>query len=120
VRVIALGDRFRAGVAVNDRSFDRLVCAVEDLDAVTAHDHPVTLFQIGDTAGPRSKRDGVRSQIVFARAVADRQRRSHARADHQAVMVAEQEGHGKGAVKPRQDGGDRFLRGSPCLDLAGD
>ena len=35
-------------------------------------------------------------------------------------MVAEQESDGERAVKPRQDGSDRVLRGCPALDLARD
>ena len=120
VAVIALLDRGRRRAGFDDLALDRLVLAVEDLDALAADDRPVALVEIGDALGQRRHRERVRAEVIFAVAIADRQRRTHARADHQIGMVAEQEGDGEGAVKARQDGRDRVLRRRATLDLASD
>ena len=102
VAVIALLDRRRRSAGLDDLALDRLVVAVEDLDAFAADDGPVALVEIGDALGPRRDRKRVRAEVILAVAIADGQRRTHARADHQVGMVAEQEGDGERAVEPRQ------------------
>ncbi len=87
---------------------------------LAADDRPVALVEIGDALGPGRDRKRVRAEVILALAIADGQRRTHARADDQVGMVAEQEGDGEGAVKPRQDRRDRVLRRGAALDLAGD
>ncbi len=88
--------------------------------AVAPDDRPVAFFEIGDALGPRRQRKRVRAEVILALAIADGQRRAHARADDQVGMVAEQEGDGEGAVKARQHGRDRILRRRAALDLARD
>ena len=68
----------------------------------------------------RRHRERVRAEIILAVAIADGQRRPHARADDQVGMVAEQESDGERAGEPRQHRRDRILRRSAALDLARD
>ena len=65
-------------------------------------DRPVAFFEIGDALGQRRQRQRVGAEVILAFAIADGQRRPHARADDQVGMVAEQEGDGERAVQPRQ------------------
>ena len=67
------------------------VVLVVDGRALARQHHPVAVFEIADRIGERPERDRVRSQIHFAVAVADRQRRAVAGADHQVVVAGEDE-----------------------------
>src|SRR5438093_1459737 len=89
--VIALLDGRRRCAGLDNFAFDRLIIAVEDLDAFAADHRPVTLVQIGDPLGPWRDRERVRSEIILAVAITDGQRRSHARTNDQVGMVTEQE-----------------------------
>ena len=101
-------------------ALDRPVVAVENLDPVAPDDRPVAFVEIGDALRPRRQRQRVRAEVILALAVADGQRRAHARADDQVGMVAEQEGDRERAVQPRQHGRDRILRRRAALDFARD
>src|SRR5206468_2966099 len=92
VAVIALLDRRRGSAGFDDFPLDGLVVAVEDLDTLTANDSPIALAEISDALRPRGHRERVRPEVILAVAIAYRQRRSHARADDQVGMVAEQKG----------------------------
>ena len=118
--VIALLDRRRRCAGLDNFAFDRLIVAVEDLNAFAADHRPVTLVQIGDTLGPWRDRKRVGAKIILAVAIADRQRRSHARADDQVGMVAEQEGDGESTGETGENRSHRILRRRAALDLAGD
>ena len=73
-----------------------------DLGALARQHHPVAVFEIADVVGERRQRDRVGAEIHFAVAVADRQRRALAGADHQVVLALEQEGQRERAAQPRQ------------------
>ena len=68
----------------------------------------------------RRDRERVGAEVILALAIADRQRRTHARADDQVGMVAEQDRNGEGPDQPRQHRRDRVLRRRAALDLARD
>src|SRR6185369_11361434 len=89
-------------------------------DAFAANHSPVTFFEIGDALGPGRDGKRVRAKVILAVAIADGQRRSHARADDEVGMVAEQDREGESADQPRQYGRDGVLRGRAALDLARD
>ena len=118
--VIALLDGGGGGAGLDDVAVDRLVLLVENLDGFAADDCPVAFVQIGDPLCPRSYRERIGAEVIFAVAVADGQRRPHARTDDQVGMLAEQDGNGEGADKPRQHRRDGLLRRSTAFDLARD
>src|SRR5581483_3628347 len=66
------------------------------------------------------ERDRVRAEIHLAAAVADRERRALARADHQVVLAGEQESQRKGAAQLRQRRGDRLGRRLAAGHFLGD
>ena len=70
----------------------------------------VAVFQIGDHIGEWGKRDGVRSEIHFAFAEADREGRTLARPDQEIVLAVEQKNERERAAKPRQGGNHRLDR----------
>src|SRR3546814_3761556 len=80
----------------------RLVVAVIDGHLVAGDHHPVAFFQIGDALGERGKCYGVRSEIGFAVAIADHQRRAEPRADQQVGVLAEQYGERQGTAQALQ------------------
>ena len=82
-----------------DRAVRAASLLIKDFNALAGQDHPVAFLKIGDPVGHRRQRNGVRSQIHFARAMAHGQRRALARADHQVVLALEQEGQRKGPVQ---------------------
>ena len=120
VGVVALVDRLGERARVDDRPVDAVICLVVDLDRLAADRRPVALVEIGDAPRQRGQRMGVGADEVFARAVADRQRRTEARGDQQVGFGPEQHGEGERAVEPRQDGGDGVARGAARLELAVD
>ena len=69
------------------------------------HRH-VAVVQIGDAIGEGAERDGVRADVQLARllalAVAHRQRRAVARADHQLGLAPEDDDERIGAPQPRE------------------
>src|SRR3546814_16281136 len=75
---------------------------------------------MGDALGERGKCDGVRSEIGFAVAIADHQRRAEPRADQQVGVLAEQYGERKGTAQALQRTADRLFRRRARLDLAAD
>ena len=86
--------------------------------ALAADDRPVALVEISDALGPRRDRKRVGAEVILALAIANGQRRSHARTDDQVGMVAEQDRDGERPSQPRQDRRDRVLRRCAALDLA--
>ncbi len=118
--IIALLDRRRRSAGLDDLALDRLILAVEDLDAVAADDRPVALVQISDALGPGRDGQGVGAEVILAVAKADGERRAHSRSDHEVGMIAEQEGDGESALKPGKNIRHRILRRRAALDLAGD
>ena len=89
------------------RVLDRLalhdgVGLVVDGGAVARQHDPVAVLEIGDGVGERPERDRVRAEIHLALAIADRERRAVARADHQIVFAGEDEAERERAAKLRQ------------------
>ena len=102
VAIIALIDRSGRSAGLDDIALDRLVVAVEDLDALAADHRPIAFVEIGDALGPGGDRKRVGPEVILALAVAHRQRRTHARADDEIGVVAEEEGNGEGPLQARQ------------------
>ena len=78
--------------------------------AVAGQHDPVAVFEIGDRVGEGRERHGIGAEIHLALAVADRQRRAVAGADHQVVLAGEDEGEREGAAQPRQRRAHRLDR----------
>ena len=90
------------------------------LGALARHHRPIAVLEIADAVGERRERDRVRAQEHFAVAVADRERRALAGADHQVVLAGEQERQRKRAAQPRQRRLDGIRRRLALLHLVGD
>ncbi len=88
---------------------DRIVLVV-DGGALARQHHPVAVFEIADHIGERPERDRIRTQIHFAVAVTDRQRRAVAGADQQIVVAGEDEPERERAAQFRQRRPHRFDR----------
>ena len=84
-------------VAMHDR-----VVLVVDGRALARQHHPIAVFEIADRIGKRPERDRIRTQIHFAVAMADGQRRAVAGADHQIVFAGEDEPERERAAQLRQ------------------
>ena len=97
-----------------------LVLRVVDLDALARHHRPVAVLEIADRVGERRERDGVGAEIHLAVAVADRERRTLARADHQVVLAGEQEGQRESAAQLLERRRHRLGRRLALLHLVGD
>ena len=67
--------------------FTTAPCLVVDHADFAGQHHPVAVLEIADGVGERRQRDRVRAQIHLAVAMADRQRRALAGADHQIAMA---------------------------------
>ena len=118
--VIALLDGRGRRAGLDDLAPHRAIVAVENVDPFPPDDGPVALIQIGDPLSPRSDGQGVRSEVILALAITDGQRRTHARADDQIGVIAEQEGDGERAGELWQHRRDCVLRRSAALNLARD
>ncbi len=92
------------------------VVLVEDGGALAVQDHPVAIFEIADRVGERAERDRVRAEIHFALAMADRERRAVAGADHQVVIAGEDEAEREGAAQLRQHRPHRLDRRDAALE----
>ena len=102
VAVIRLVDqRGRGAVLERVAMHDRVVLVV-DRCAFAGQHHPVAVLEIADRVGERAERDGIRAQIHFALAIADRERRAIAGADHQIIVAREDEPERERAAKLRQ------------------
>ena len=120
VAIIALLDWSGRRPAVDNLALDGAIIAIMNLDAVAAYDDPVAFLQIDDAPRPGRQRNRVRAEVILAFAIADGERRSHARADDQIRIVAEQESDGEGAVQAWQDRGDGIFGARSALNFAGD
>ena len=80
----------------------RAAVEAEDLRLLARQDRPVAILQVGDGVGEGRERDGVGAQVHLAVAVADRQRRPLAGADHQVVLAGEDEAERERAAQPLQ------------------
>src|SRR4051812_40878780 len=98
--VIAFLDRSRRRAGLDDLTPNRAVVAVENVDPLAPHHRPVTLVEISDALGPGCDRKRIRPEVILPFAVADRERRAHARADDEVGMVAEQDGDGESTDQP--------------------
>ena len=83
-------------------AMDDGVVLVVDGGALAGQHDPVAVLEIADGVGERAERDRVRSQIHLALAIADRERRAVAGADHQVVFAGEDEAERKCAAQLRQ------------------
>ena len=102
VAVIGLVDqRCRSGMFYHLAVNDGVVPVVDD-GAVAGQDHPVAVLEIADGIGERTERDRIRAQIHLALAIADGERRSVARADHQIGVAGEDKPQRKSAAQLRQ------------------
>ncbi len=120
VLVVALVDQLRGRGRLDHRALDRAALLVVDLDALVRQHRPVAVLQIADGVGERGERDGVGAEIHLAVAVADGERRTLARADHQVVFAGKQEGEREGAAQLLERGGHRLDRRLALLHLVGD
>ena len=80
----------------------------------------VAVLQIGDRVGEGRQRDGVGAEIHLALAVADGERRSLPRADHQVVLAGEDDGERERALQPLQGGLGRLDRRQALIQIVGD
>ncbi len=119
VLVIALVHQLGRRSGFDHRPLDRVTLLVADLDALVRHHRPVAVFQVTDGVGERRQRDGVGAEIHLAVAVADGERRTFARADHQVVFAGKQKGEREGAAQLLERGGDRLDRRFALLHLVG-
>ncbi len=118
--IIALLDPRGRGAGFDDLAVDGLVGAVVDLDLVALDDGPVALLEIGDFLGQRRQRQRVRTEVILTLAIADGQRRAHARTDDLVWIILEQESDGKGPMETRQNGRNRLGRRLAALHFARD
>ena len=82
---------------------------------------PVAILEIADGVGERRQRDRVGAQIHLAVAIADRQRRAVARADHQIVLALEQEPERERAAQAATAPPSTASTGpTPCVELSVD
>ena len=112
VLVVALVDQRRGCRGLHRVALDHRALFVADLDARVRHHRPIAVVEIGDRVGERRERDGVRAQVHLALAVADRERRAFAGANHQVFFAREQKGKREGAAQLSErglDGLDRRL-----------
>ena len=107
-------------VDLSTGAFDPAALLVADLDALVRHHRPVAVFQIADGVGERRQRNGVGAEIHLAVAVADGERGTLARADHQVVFAGEQKGQRKSAAQLLERGRHRLGRLFALLHLLGD
>jgi hypothetical protein len=84
--IVALLDEECRGHRLERRSGHHVSAAVADFDAVAVHHNPVAVLKIADGIGKRRQCDGVRSQVHFLNAEADRQRRPLARPNEQVFL----------------------------------
>ena len=118
VAVLALVRHEGRGLREIHRPRDLAVRAVADLDRIAGQHHPVAVLEIGHAVGEGGERYGVRAQIHLAVAMADGERRSHAGADHEIMLVGEQDGQREGAFEALQHLGHRILRRGALLPFA--
>ena len=116
---IAFIHHLRRGRGFDHRPFDFAALLIVDLDALVRHHRPVAVLQIADGVGERGKRDGIGAEIHLAVAIADGERRTLARADHQVVLAGEQEGEREGAAQLLERGGHRLDRRFALFHLLG-
>jgi hypothetical protein len=72
--MVALVDQKGGGGGFHHRPLDGRALGIVDLDAPAGEDGRVAVLEIGDRVGKRGERDGIRAEIHFALAVADRER----------------------------------------------
>ena len=120
VLVVALVDQHAGCRRRDDRPLDLFALRVVDFDALARHDRPVAVFEIADLIGERRKRDRIGAQIHLAFAVADRERRALARADHQVVLAGEDKGEREGAAQLLERRRHRFGRRLAVVHFFGD
>ena len=92
VAVIALVDQHGRSLGEAHGPLDPMAVMVVDLDGLPRQRGPVAVLEIGDAVGEGRERDGVGTEIHFAIAVSDGERRSLARSDQKVVLAREQEG----------------------------
>ena len=104
VAVFALADHGAGDGRQLDRALHLLARRVADHDGAFVEDHPVAVFQIGQTVGQRRQREGVGRQIHLAITVAitDSQRRAAPGTDHQVVLAGEDQRQTEGAFQALQ------------------
>ncbi|MGY3366387.1 hypothetical protein ACVWZL_003512 [Bradyrhizobium sp. GM2.4] len=110
VAVIGLVDQRGRGRVLGLLALDGMAVLVEDRSACMGQHDPVAVLEIADRVGERPERDGVGAEIHLAVTIADRERRTVARADHQIVLAREDEAECERAAQPRQRQFHRFHR----------
>ena len=118
--MVALVDQERRGGGFLHRPFDLFAGLVVDLRALAVEHRPVAVLQIADRVGERRERNRVGAEIHLAVAVADRERRTLARADQQILLALEQERERERAAQARQRSLDRLCGRAALLHLVGD
>ena len=91
------------------RSTGRLALSKIAQRAAGQH-HPIAILEIGDAIGEGRERHGIGAEKHLAIAMADRQRRAVAGADHQVLLAVEHDGEGEGAFEPPEHGAHRLAR----------
>ncbi len=110
VAIVRLIDQRGRSAMLDDLAVNDGVAVVVDGRAVVRQNSPVTVFEIADRIGERPERNRVRSQIHFAVAISDRQRRPVARTDQNVIVGCEDKTESECAAKLRQRGFDRLYR----------
>ena len=72
------------------------------LRAVPVHHDPIAVVEVTDRIGERGERDRVGTEIHFAVAVTDSERRALASADQQIFFAVEHEDEREGSTQARQ------------------
>ena len=91
------------------------------ISAVSRRQHrAVAVLQIGDRVGEGGQRDRVGAEVHLALAVADGERRSLPRADHQVVLAGEDDGERERALQPLQGGLGRLDRRQALIQIVAD
>ena len=108
--IAALVDQQGAGDRFHLLARDLATLQIENLAPLARQHRPVAVLQIGDPVRERGERDGVGAEEHLALAVADRERRPLAGADHQVLVASEDQRQRERAAQPLQRGARRLDR----------
>src|SRR5690606_41009682 len=89
VPMVTLVDQIGRAKGLLAPALDLVAIHVENLEIVATQDRPIAVLEIGDGIGERREGYRVGAQEHLALAMADRQRRTVARADDQIFVVPE-------------------------------
>ncbi|MGY4259924.1 hypothetical protein ACVI1L_006992 [Bradyrhizobium sp. USDA 4516] len=116
VAVVRLVDQRRCRRVLDRLAVDDGVVLVEDRGALAIQHHPIAVLEIADRIGERPERDRVGPEKHLAFAMADRERRAVAGADHQVILAGEDEAERERAAQLRQHRPHRLDRLDAALE----